>query len=74
MRTRSFNLWIVALTGPNSTSSSQMSAMNRPSDVPPVQESSGTIPVTSRTAALIAATSAPRGVRKGLPYPVQRSS
>ena len=34
-------LWIVALTGPSSTSSGQMSAMKRPSDVPPVRDSSG---------------------------------
>ncbi len=48
MRTRSSIMWIVALTGPSSTISRQMSAMNRPSDVPPVHESSGVIPATSR--------------------------
>ena len=32
---------MVALTGPSSTTSRQMSAMKRPSDVPPVHESSG---------------------------------
>ena len=47
MRTRSFSLWIDALTGPSSTISPQMSAMKRPSDVPPVQESSGAMPVTA---------------------------
>ena len=40
-RTRSLSLWIVALTGPSSTTSAQMSAMKRPSDVPPVHDSSG---------------------------------
>ena len=40
-RTRSSSLWIVALTGPSSTTSRQMSAMKRPSEVPPVHESSG---------------------------------
>jgi len=54
---------IVALTGPSSTSSSQMFAMNRPSDVPPVHESSGAIPVAARTASETTSTSLPRGVR-----------
>ena len=33
-------LWMLALSGPNSTTCSQMRAMKRPSDVPPVVDSS----------------------------------
>jgi hypothetical protein len=72
--TRSSSLWIVALTGPSSTTSGQMSAMKRPSDVPPVHDSSGTRPVTSRIALVAASTSRPRRVRNGLPHPVHRIS
>ena len=74
MRTRSFTWWIEALTGPSSTISRQMSAMKRPSDVPPVQESSGAIPVTARTASVTTSTSLPRPVRYGGPKPVQARS
>jgi len=44
MATRSLTWWMVALTGPSSTISGQIAAMNRPSEVPPVQESSGVRP------------------------------
>ena len=41
----SLSLWMVAFTGPNSTTCGQISAMKRPSDVPPVVDSSGVTPV-----------------------------
>src|SRR5208337_554410 len=45
--THSLSLWIVALTGPSSMISRQTAVMKRPSDVPPLQETSGTMPQTS---------------------------
>ena len=39
--TASFTLWIERFTGPNSTTSGQISTMKRPSEVPPVVETSG---------------------------------
>jgi hypothetical protein len=47
----SFSLWMLALTGPNSTTSGQISAMKRASEVPPVVESSGVRPVWLRSRA-----------------------
>ena len=44
-----------------------MAVMKRPSDVPPVVESSGGLPVSASMAATRAALSVPRGVRKGEP-------
>ncbi len=38
--TRSSILWIVAFSGPNSTTCGQIFEMKRPSEVPPVVESS----------------------------------
>ena len=64
--TRSFTLWIEALTGPSSTTSPQISAMKRPSEVPPVQEISGRIAQTSCMASFAASTSLPRGVLPSL--------
>jgi hypothetical protein len=37
----SLSLWMVAFTGPNSATWGQISAMKRPSEVPPVVDSSG---------------------------------
>ena len=37
-------LWMLALTGPNSTTCSQIFEMKRPSEVPPVVESSVATP------------------------------
>ncbi len=39
MRTRSSMPWMVALLGPNSTSSDEMPARKRPSEVPPAVDS-----------------------------------
>ena len=61
---------MVAFTGPSSTTSSQMSAMKRPSDVPPVQESSGSTPGDVPDGVAATSTRRPRGVRNGLPQPV----
>ena len=44
--THSSILWLVALTGPISSNWSQISAMKRPSEVPPVVDSSVSIPQT----------------------------
>ena len=44
-------LWIVALTGPNSTTCGQILPMKRPSDVPPVVESVVATPVFASIAA-----------------------
>ena len=50
--THSSTWWIVALIGPNSTTCGQMRAMKRPSEVPPVVDSSGSTdaPSSSRIA------------------------
>ena len=48
-------LWMLALTGPNSTTWSQMRAMKRPSDVPPVVDSSVSMPAWLRIACASAA-------------------
>ena len=71
---RSSTLWMLALVGPNSTSCGQMSAMKRPSEVPPVVDSSMLPPVTAAAAALNASQSSPRGVKKGLAPSVQAIS
>src|SRR5258706_654092 len=63
MAMRSFSLWMVALTGPSSTTSGQISQMKRPSEVPPLHEISGVTPQTSRTTSEVAAISFARGVR-----------
>ncbi len=68
---RSLIWWIVAFGGPNSITCGQKVAMKRPSEVPPVVDSSGRTPVTCSIAALIAADSAPRGVRNGAAPSVQ---
>ena len=65
MSTHSSILWLVALTGPISSNWSQISVMKRPSEVPPVVDSSVSMPPTSRMAAPAASTSGPRPVRKG---------
>ncbi len=65
---------MLALRGPNSTTCGQISAMKRPSEVPPVVDSSGVTPVTSRIASLRMLQSAPRGVRNGLPERLQSIS
>ena len=62
---RSSILWIVALTGPNSMTCGHQVEMKRPSDVPPVVESSGWMPATCAIASPIACDSVPRGVRNG---------
>ena len=56
-----------SFTGPNSTSCLQMPAINRPSDVPPVVESSGVMPVAASIASLMSAEKWPGGVRKASP-------
>ncbi len=70
---RSLTLWIVALHGPNSMTCGQILAMKRPSDVPPVVDSSAVTPVSSRMALTSASVSEPRGVRKGSPPSSQSS-
>ncbi|MNT18482.1 hypothetical protein D3C72_1536950 [compost metagenome] len=72
--THSFNLWMLALMGPNSTSSRAMRLMKRPSEVPPVVFSSGSTPATSWIALLMASVSAPGAVRNGLPDSSQCNS
>jgi acetylornithine deacetylase/succinyl-diaminopimelate desuccinylase-like protein len=42
--TASFTLWIERFTGPNSATSGHTSMMKRPSEVPPVQLTSGVTP------------------------------
>ena len=49
---------MVALIGPNSTTCGQMRAMKRPSEVPPLVDSSGGVPQVSLMAALMADTGA----------------
>ena len=56
---------MVALTGPSSITSAPVGAMNRASEVPPAVESSGSMPDTSRTAAVTASRSGPPRVRNG---------
>ena len=51
-RTCSSILWMLALTGPNSITCGQMREMKRPSLVPPVVDSSVSMPVSSRIACL----------------------
>jgi len=50
---------MLALTGPSSITSAPAAAKNRPSDVPPAVDSSGSAPVCSATAAQAAARSDP---------------
>ena len=69
--THSSILWLVALTGPISSSCGQISAMKRPSEVPPVVDSSVSMPQISWIAAVAASASGPRLVRKGLAPSVQ---
>jgi len=45
-RTCSSILWMLAFTGPNSTTWGHIWAMKRPSEVPPVVDSSVVTPVT----------------------------
>src|SRR5687768_6420932 len=61
-RTHSLTLWIVELTTPNSTTCAPVTAMKRPSEVPPVVESLGGRPVISATARLSASDKGPGGV------------
>ena len=65
---------MLALTGPNSTTSLQILEMKRPSDVPPVVESSVSTPVSLRIACARASLSAPGVVRNGSPPSVQAIS
>ena len=60
----SFSLWMLALTGPSSTISGQMSMMKRPSEVPPAVESTGFPPVFACTAFLTASVSLPGLLRE----------
>jgi hypothetical protein len=57
MPTHSSILWMVLLIGPNSTTSRLMSAMKRPSEVPPVVDACGVMPTVSRMASARASTS-----------------
>jgi hypothetical protein len=66
-------LWMLAFTGPSSTTCLQILAMKRASLVPPLVDSSVSMPVSSRMAPCTAATSAPGVVRKGRPPTVQAS-
>ena len=50
LRTHSLILWMVAFTGPSSTTSAPVGAMKRPSEVPPSVDISGMMPHTSATA------------------------
>ena len=59
--THSSILWMLALTGPNSITCGQIFAMKRPSEVPPVVESSAAMPACSRIASASASPSAARG-------------
>ena len=72
--THSFSLWMVALTGPNSTSSLATRLMKRPSEVPPVVDSSAWWPVISAMARPSASVSLPGWVRKGWPDSCQCNS
>lgn len=65
---------MLALIGPNSTSSAAMRLMKRPSEVPPLVDSCGLTPQVLSMAVLIAAVRMPGGVRKGLPDRAQTSS
>ena len=65
--TCSFTLWIVALHGPSSTTSTSLGAMNRPSEVPPAVDSSVFSPERFSIAAWTAGIRAPAVVRKGGP-------
>ena len=65
---------MLALTGPNSTTWSQILEMKRPSDVPPVVDSSVSTPAWVRMACASAALSAPGVVRKGSPPSVHAIS
>src|SRR5205814_3430167 len=67
-------LWIVAFTGPNSTTCGQIFAMKRPSEVPPVVDSCVDKPVSSRMALDKASLKDPTGVRKGSPPSVHGKS
>ena len=58
---------MVALTGPNSTICGQISAIKRPSEVPPEVDNCGSIFTTLLIELFIASTRSPLGVRKGLP-------
>jgi hypothetical protein len=60
-------LWMVAFTGPNSTTWGQMREMKRPSLVPPVVDSSVCTPVSAWMACRTASTRAPGVVRNGRP-------
>ena len=64
-------LWMLALTGPSSITCLQILAMKRASLVPPLVDSSVSMPVSSRMACCTAATSSPGAVRKGRPPTVQ---
>ena len=64
---------MLALIGPNSTTCGQMRAMKRPSEVPPVVDSTGVRPVSSWMARLSAWLRLPGGVRKVSPPSVQAS-
>ena len=54
--------WIVRLSSPNSTTSAPSAPKNRPSEVPPPVDSSGSRPATSRTAAVMSDVRAPGAV------------
>ncbi len=64
--TRSLTLWMVALHGPNSITCGQILAMKRPSEVPPVVESSVFTPVSAAMAAASASVSVTARREEGL--------
>ena len=72
-RTCSSILWMLALTGPNSITCGQMREMKRPSLVPPVVDSSVSMPVSARIASWIGVDQlARRGEeRQAADHPVQ---
>ena len=74
IETRSSTLWIDSFSGPSSATSRAMAARNRPSDVPPLVDNCGAVPVTPRTTRVSVSTSAPRPVTNGAADSDQRTS
>ena len=72
--THSSILWLVALSGPNSTTSLQILAIKRPSLVPPVVERTVSIWVSALIAWRNASARAPSSVINGLPPKCQSIS
>ena len=70
----SFSLWMLALTGPSSMTSGQISMMKRASEVPPVVESSAERPVCYLLASCTVFARRPFLLRKGLAPSTQSSA